>query len=89
MMRPKGATANETGLLEYLEDIIGTDKYVEAIEAGAKRCAAYAQAFRFVQLILTSLGKQYKTRQLLPYSTISDRKIREEVPCLSSLCTDP
>ena len=37
MMKPKGQTPHETGLLEYLEDIIGTDKYVERIEAGAKR----------------------------------------------------
>lgn len=38
MMKPKALTPHETGLLEYLEDIIGTDKYVEHIEAGAKRC---------------------------------------------------
>ena len=37
MMKPKALTPHETGLLEYLEDIVGTDKYVEQIEAGAKR----------------------------------------------------
>ena len=26
MMKPKGQTEHDTGLLEYLEDIIGTDK---------------------------------------------------------------
>lgn len=31
MMKPKGATANEEGLLEYLEDIIGSNKYIEKI----------------------------------------------------------
>jgi structural maintenance of chromosome 4 len=36
LMKPKAATQHETGLLEYLEDVIGTDRYVEAIEAGAK-----------------------------------------------------
>lgn len=36
MMKPKGATEHETGLLEYLEDIVGTDKYVPALEEGAK-----------------------------------------------------
>ena len=40
MMKPKALTPHETGLLEYLEDIIGTDKYVEHIEAGAKRCTS-------------------------------------------------
>lgn len=37
MMKPKAETPHETGLLEYLEDIIGTDKYVEQIAAGAQR----------------------------------------------------
>ena len=31
-MRPKAQNQNETGLLEYLEDIIGSNKYVEEIE---------------------------------------------------------
>ncbi|GBG74228.1 hypothetical protein CBR_g17940 [Chara braunii] len=37
MMKPKSQGPNDEGLLEYLEDIIGTNKYVEQIEAGAKR----------------------------------------------------
>jgi structural maintenance of chromosome 4 len=37
MMKPKGATEHETGLLEYLEDIIGTDKYIPLLEESAKR----------------------------------------------------
>ena len=40
MMKPKGVNPGDTGLLEYLEDIIGTDKYVEKIEQLGKRCAA-------------------------------------------------
>ncbi|OBZ79683.1 Structural maintenance of chromosomes protein 4 [Grifola frondosa] len=31
-MKPKGATESEDGLLEYLEDIIGTSKYKEPID---------------------------------------------------------
>lgn len=27
MMKPKGMTEHESGMLEYLEDIIGTDRY--------------------------------------------------------------
>lgn len=38
MMKPKGQTEHETGLLEYLEDIIGTDKYIPLLEESAKRC---------------------------------------------------
>lgn len=37
MMKPKAQNPNETGLLEYLEDIIGTDKYVEPIEEHYKQ----------------------------------------------------
>ncbi|KAF5834905.1 RecF/RecN/SMC N terminal domain-containing protein [Dunaliella salina] len=36
MMRPKAEDKNDTGLLEYLEDIIGTDKYVQPIEEASK-----------------------------------------------------
>jgi structural maintenance of chromosome 4 len=31
-MEPKARNSNETGLLEYLEDIIGSNRHVEKIE---------------------------------------------------------
>lgn len=37
MMKPKAEDKNDTGLLEYLEDIIGTDKYIEGIQSNAKQ----------------------------------------------------
>lgn len=37
MMKPKGVGAHEEGLLEYLEDIIGSKRHVEGIERSAKR----------------------------------------------------
>ncbi|GAB4818756.1 hypothetical protein N2152v2_005802 [Parachlorella kessleri] len=37
MMKPKAQTEHETGLLEYLEDIIGTDKYIPKLEETSKR----------------------------------------------------
>ena len=37
LMKPKGLDKNDTGLLEYLEDIVGTDQYVESIEEKAKK----------------------------------------------------
>ena len=37
MMKPKGAAAGDEGLLEYLEDIIGTLQYVEPIEEASKK----------------------------------------------------
>jgi len=36
MMKPKGSNPNEIGLLEYLEDVIGTDRYKEPIELREK-----------------------------------------------------
>jgi len=32
-MKPKSQNQNETGLLEYLEEIIGSSQHVEAIES--------------------------------------------------------
>jgi structural maintenance of chromosome 4 len=37
MMKPKGQTEHEGGLLEYLEDIIGTDKYIPQLEESSKK----------------------------------------------------
>lgn len=36
MMRPKAQGPHDEGLLEYLEDIIGSNKHVEKINEGAK-----------------------------------------------------
>lgn len=36
MMKPKAATAHDVGLLEYLEDIIGSNRHVEAITESGK-----------------------------------------------------
>ena len=36
MMKPKGATPHEEGLLEYLEDIIGSNRFLEQIEEISK-----------------------------------------------------
>lgn len=32
MMKPKGQTENETGMLEYLEDIVGTQRYIRPLQ---------------------------------------------------------
>lgn len=37
MMPPKGKNENDEGLLEYLEDIIGSNKYVEQANAAAEK----------------------------------------------------
>lgn len=37
LMKPKAEEKGETGLLEYLEDIIDTAKYIEPIEQEAKK----------------------------------------------------
>ena len=36
MMKPKGATPHEEGLLEYLEDIIGSNRFLEQIAEVSK-----------------------------------------------------
>lgn len=37
LMKPKAQGPHDVGFLEYLEDIIGTDKYVEKIDASLKQ----------------------------------------------------
>lgn len=37
LMKPKAQGAHDEGFLEYLEDIIGTNKYVEMIEESFKQ----------------------------------------------------
>ena len=37
MMKPKAQTPHDTSLLDYLEDIIGTNSYVQPIEEAAKQ----------------------------------------------------
>ena len=37
MMKPKGSSAHEEGLLEYLEDIIGSNKYIEKTDEVEKQ----------------------------------------------------
>lgn len=43
MMPPKGKTENDEGLLEYLEDIIGSSKYVEETNLAAERVEALTE----------------------------------------------
>ena len=43
MMQPKGKTENDEGLLEYLEDIIGSSKFVEATNEAAEKVDALTE----------------------------------------------
>jgi hypothetical protein len=51
-MKPKSQGPHDEGLLEYMEDIIGSHKHVEAIEEGAKKCVGAAGVFRTRALAL-------------------------------------
>jgi structural maintenance of chromosome 4 len=37
LMKPKGQNTNDEGFLEYLEDIIGSNQYVEQIEEASRQ----------------------------------------------------
>ncbi|XP_023935989.2 structural maintenance of chromosomes protein 4 [Bicyclus anynana] len=43
MMKPKGLTEHESGMLEYLEDIIGTSRYKEPIEKLSVKVEEYTE----------------------------------------------
>lgn len=44
LMKPKAATENETGFLEYLEDIIGSHRFIEPIKNCEKRCLELSES---------------------------------------------
>jgi len=46
-MKPKSQGPHDEGLLEYMEDIIGSNKHVETIEEGAKKCVWAASGFSY------------------------------------------
>ncbi|XP_013138419.1 PREDICTED: structural maintenance of chromosomes protein 4 [Papilio polytes] len=43
MMKPKGQSEHESGMLEYLEDIIGTSRYKEPIEQLSMKVEEYSE----------------------------------------------
>ena len=49
MMKPKSQSPHDEGLLEYLEDIIGSNKHVEAIEEGSKKCVVGCRGFSYAR----------------------------------------
>lgn len=59
MMKPKAATAHDEGLLEYLEDIIGTNKYIEEIENMSKTSVQIPQTMILEADMLTFIIVRY------------------------------
>lgn len=47
-MKPKGQSVHDEGFLEYLEDIIGSNQYVEKIEETSKLYVCLALSAVFV-----------------------------------------
>lgn len=43
MMKPKGQNKNDTGMLEFLEDIIGTFRYKEPLEKLVEKVETLAE----------------------------------------------
>lgn len=56
MMKPVAQGPHDTGLLEYLEDIIGTDQYKPQLEEGAKKCAPFSLHKHMVPVCLRASG---------------------------------
>lgn len=57
-MKPKGATEHEEGLLEYLEDIIGTSAYIAPISEAGKEIEAAAEAFMEKQVRVRAAARE-------------------------------
>ncbi|GJQ08425.1 hypothetical protein GpartN1_g216.t1 [Galdieria partita] len=61
LMKPKATSAHEEGLLEYLEDIIGSSRYVEAIEHTYQEIESLSEERTQVLNKVKALGKELKT----------------------------
>ncbi|KAJ6499379.1 RecF/RecN/SMC [Mycena sanguinolenta] len=82
-MKPKGSTEHEDGLLEYLEDIIGTSSYVESISAAMAQIevlqeerASKMQRLRIVEKEKDALEE--KKREAESYLKLKNEKVRAE-----------
>ncbi|KAF8210152.1 RecF/RecN/SMC protein [Mycena galopus ATCC 62051] len=82
-MKPKGSTEHEDGLLEYLEDIIGTSSYVEPISASLAQIevlqeerASKMQRLRIVEKEKNALEE--KKREAEVYLKLKNEKVRAE-----------
>ncbi|CAH0714903.1 unnamed protein product, partial [Brenthis ino] len=65
MMKPKGQNEHESGMLEYLEDIIGTSRYKEPIEQLSVRVEEYTE-MRKEKLNRVRLVEQEKQKLEVP-----------------------
>jgi structural maintenance of chromosome 4 len=67
-MKPKGANENDDGLLEYLEDIIGTSKYKQEIESAyqltEKLNERRTEQLNRVKIVETQLNALKEDKQL-------------------------
>ncbi|KAJ7497217.1 RecF/RecN/SMC [Mycena latifolia] len=82
-MKPKGTTEHEDGLLEYLEDIIGTSSYVEPISSALAQIevlqedrASKMQRLRIVEKEKNALEEQ--KREAEGYLKLKNEKIRAQ-----------
>ncbi len=57
-MKPKGSNEHEEGLLEYLEDIIGTSDYITQIEAAGKAVEEAAEVYTEKQVRVKAAKKE-------------------------------
>ena len=62
MMKSKGANDNETGMLEYLEDIIGTNRYKVGLWG---RCLFLFCVFFYIQKPLVELNDRIENLSVL------------------------
>jgi structural maintenance of chromosome 4 len=82
-MKPKGTTEHEDGLLEYLEDIIGTSSYVAPISSSLAQIevlqeerASKMQRLRIVEKEKNALEE--KKREAEGYLKLKNEKVRAE-----------
>lgn len=84
LLKPRGDEHN-TGLLEYLEEIIGTNKYVDRIELAEKNLDDIAEKVAEKQHITNESEKQLKELEGPKEEAIKYIKLEQEGFCLRNV----
>jgi structural maintenance of chromosome 4 len=79
LMKPKATSSHEEGLLEYLEDIIGSNTYVEAIEQTSQEIERLSEERTSVLNKVKALGKELKNLESSKEEAKSYLELQSEV----------
>ncbi len=79
-MKPRGSDLSDTGLLEYLEEIIGSDKYVESIKQLSEQLEAATSERDTMERRIRSVEQE--ADQLAQRKGDAERYLQQKANCI-------